>query len=118
MSFAGSSCYGNAKCESMWARMKEEAIYGRHKTAQMSMNVVKSLVFRYYMGYWNHRRICHAIGGIAPTRKRAFVLSISKSCSVRNVQRGAACPSTPVSVRMLNPGRFMWYIIPSKTHGN
>lgn len=53
MSFARMSCYGNAKCESMWARMKEEAIYGRHKTTQMSMEDVKSLVFRYYMGYWN-----------------------------------------------------------------
>lgn len=72
MSFAGSSCYGNAKCESMWARMKEEAIYGRNKTAEMSMEAVKSLVFRYYMGYWNQRRICHAIGGMAPARKRAL----------------------------------------------
>lgn len=81
MSFAGSSCYGNAKCESMWARMKEEAIYGRHKTAQMSMEAVKSLVFRYYMGYWNQRRICHAIGGMAPARKRALFYQSQKAAA-------------------------------------
>lgn len=79
MSFAGSSCYGNAKCESMWARMKEEAIYGRNKTALMSMEAVKSLVFRYYMGYWNSRRICHAIGGMAPARKRALFYQFQKA---------------------------------------
>lgn len=81
MSFAGSSCYGNAKCESMWARMKEEAIYGRNKTVQMSMEAVKSLVFRYYMGYWNHRRICHAIGGMAPARKRSLFYQSQKSAA-------------------------------------
>lgn len=79
MSFSGASCYGNAKCESMWARMKEELIYGRYKTTQMSMEAVKSLIFRYYMGYWNHRRICHAIGGMAPAMKRAaFYVSKQK----------------------------------------
>ena len=81
MSFAGSSCYGNAKCESMWARMKEEAIYGRNKTALMSMDAVKSLVFRYYMGYWNRRRICHAIGGMAPARKRALFYQSQKEAA-------------------------------------
>jgi len=70
MSHAGSSCFGNAKCESMWARFKVEAIYGRYKTELMSMEEVKSLVFRYFMGYWNHRRICSAIGGIPPMEKR------------------------------------------------
>lgn len=70
MSHAGSSCYGNAKCESMWARFKAEAIYNRYDTKSMSMESVKSLVFRYFMGYWNHRRICSAIGGISPMTKR------------------------------------------------
>jgi len=70
MSHAGSSCFGNAKCESMWGRFKDEAIYGRYKTCEMTMEEVKSLVFRYYMGYWNHRRICSAIGGIPPVEKR------------------------------------------------
>jgi hypothetical protein len=30
----------------------------------MSMEAVKSLVFRYFLGYWNNRRICRAIGGL------------------------------------------------------
>lgn len=81
MSFAGSSCYGNAKCESMWARMKEEAIYGRHKTECMSMEAVKSLVFRYYMGYWNNRRICHAIGGMSPAEKRESFYQAQQSAA-------------------------------------
>ena len=75
MSFAGSGCHGNAKCESMWARFKTEAIYGRYKTELMSMDEVKSLVFRYFMGYWNHRRICSAIGGIPPMEKRRRFLA-------------------------------------------
>jgi len=47
-----------------------EAIYGRYKTELMCMDEVKSLVFRYFMGYWNHRRICFAIGGMPPMEKR------------------------------------------------
>lgn len=70
MSFAGSSCYGNAKCESFWGRFKVEAIYGRYRTELMSMDTVKTLVFRYFMGYWNNRRICHSIGGLPPMLKR------------------------------------------------
>ena len=26
----------------------------------MTVDEVKSLIFRYFMGYWNHRRICSA----------------------------------------------------------
>jgi len=36
----------------------------------MTMETVKSLVFRYFIDYWNNRRICHAIGGIPPILKR------------------------------------------------
>ena len=32
MSHAKSSCYGNSKCESLFARFKVEAIYNRYKT--------------------------------------------------------------------------------------
>ena len=78
MSFAGSSCYGNAKCESIWGRFKLEAIYGRHRTELMSMDDVKTLVFRYFMGYWNNRRISHAIGGLPPMLKRRRFFNSSK----------------------------------------
>jgi transposase InsO family protein len=70
MSYAGSGCHGNARCESFFGRFKEEAIYGRYRTELMKMEDVKSLVFRYFMGYWNNRRINHAIGGMPPLEKR------------------------------------------------
>lgn len=70
MNSDGGRCHDNAKCESMWARFKTEAIYGRHNTNNMPMEDVKSLVFRYFLGYWNNRRICHAIGGLPPALKR------------------------------------------------
>jgi len=83
MSFAGSSCFGNAKCESMWGRFKQEAIYGRYDTKKMSMEAVKSLVFRYFMGYWNHRRICSAIGGVPPMFKRNQFYEKQKSAVLK-----------------------------------
>lgn len=70
MSYATFSCYGNAKCESLIGRFKVEAIYKRYDTKNMSMESVKALVFRYFMCYWNNRRINHAIGGIPPMEKR------------------------------------------------
>jgi hypothetical protein len=36
----------------------------------MPMEQVKTLVFRYFLGYWNNRRICHVIGGLPPVLKR------------------------------------------------
>ena len=57
MSHAKTNCYGNARCESFFARFKEEAIYNRYNTREMSIDQVKSLVFRYFYGYWNNRRI-------------------------------------------------------------
>jgi transposase InsO family protein len=70
MNSDGGRCHDNAKCESMWARFKTEAIYGRRDTSKMPMEDVKTLVFRYFLGYWNNRRICHAIGGVPPAVKR------------------------------------------------
>jgi transposase InsO family protein len=70
MNSDGGRCHDNAKCESMWARFKTEAIYGRRQTSKMPMEEVKTIVFRYFLGYWNNRRICHAIGGVPPALKR------------------------------------------------
>jgi len=70
MNSATGRCHDNAKCESLWGRFKEEALYGRYSTEKMSMAEVKSLVWRYFMGYWNNRRICSAIGGLPPVLKR------------------------------------------------
>ena len=70
MSYATASCFGNAKCESLIGRFKVEAIYNRYNTKNMSMSAVKALIFRYFMGYWNNRRISNAIGGMPPMEKR------------------------------------------------
>jgi putative transposase len=70
MNSAAGKCHDNARCESIWGRMKEELIYGRYDTKKMSIEAVKSLVWRYFMGYFSNRRICSAIGGIPPAVKR------------------------------------------------
>jgi len=69
MNGAAGRCHDNAKMESVWGRFKEELIY-QLPTKQMSMFEVKQWVFRYFMGYWNNARICSAIGGMPPARKR------------------------------------------------
>ena len=69
MNSVGGRCHDNARCESMWARMKEELLYDRYDTTKMSVGEVKSLIWRYYESYWNNRRICSAIGGMPPKVK-------------------------------------------------
>ena len=70
MNSAGGRCHDNAKCESLWGRFKEELLYGRYDTEKMCKDEVKSLVWRYFMSYWNNRRICSANGGFPPMVKR------------------------------------------------
>jgi transposase InsO family protein len=69
MNSAGGRCHDNAKCESIWARFKEEKIY-RMDTTCYTVEQLKVIIFRYFMSYWNHRRICSAIGGVPPIHKR------------------------------------------------
>jgi len=70
MNSAGGRCHDNARCESMWARMKEELLYGRYDTEKMTIEELKTLIWRYFMGYWNNRRICSANDGLPPAKKR------------------------------------------------
>lgn len=70
MNSAGGRCHDNAKCESLWGRFKEELLYGRYRTEKMSMVKVRSLIWRYFMSYWNNRRICSSNGGLPPMVKR------------------------------------------------
>lgn len=70
MNSAGGRCHDNAKCESLWGRFKEELLNGRYDTKKMLMADVKSLIWRYFMSYWNNRRICSANGGLPPMVKR------------------------------------------------
>ena len=70
MNSAGGRCHDNARCEAMWARMKEELLYGRYDTKKMTMEELKTLIWRYFMSYWNNRRICSANDGLPPMVKR------------------------------------------------
>ena len=70
MNSAGGRCHDNARCESMWARMKEELLYGRNNTEEMTIEELKTLIWRYFISYWNNRRICSANEGLPPMVKR------------------------------------------------
>ncbi len=52
MNSAGGRCHDNARCESMWARMKEELFYSREdKPENYTMKELKTMIWRYYMSY-------------------------------------------------------------------
>ena len=71
MNSAGGRCHDNARCESMWARMKEELFYIREdKPENYTMKELKTMIWRYYMSYWVNRRICTANGGLPPAARR------------------------------------------------
>ena len=71
MNSAGGRCHDNARCESIWARMKEELFYNRGRRSEdYTIEALKTMAWRYFMSYWSNRRICSAIGGIPPAVKR------------------------------------------------
>ena len=70
MNSDGGRCHDNARCESMWARMKSELLYDRYNTETMTIEELKVLIWRYFISYWNNRRICSANGGLPPMIKR------------------------------------------------
>ena len=69
MNSAGGRCHDNARCESMWARMKTELFYQRYDATELTKEQIKQLVWRYFMSYWNNRRICSSIGNVSPSTK-------------------------------------------------
>lgn len=69
MNSAGGRCNDNARCESMWARMKTELLYDRYDPEQLTVEQLKSLVWRYFISYWNNRRTRSANGGLPPMLK-------------------------------------------------
>lgn len=80
MNSAGGRCHDNARCESMWARLKEELIYERYDTEKMTIEELKTIIWRYFMSYWNNRRICTANGGLPPMEKRRrYELSVRRA---------------------------------------
>ena len=42
MNSVGGRCHDNARCESMWARFKEELLYGRYDTTTMTVEQLKT----------------------------------------------------------------------------
>lgn len=71
MNNTGGRCHDNARCESIWARMKEEMFYNRDdKLENYTMAELKTKIWRYYMSYWANRRICTANGGLPLAVKR------------------------------------------------
>ena len=71
MNSAGGRCHDNARCESMWARMKDELFYSRNrKSTLFSVEELKFMVWRYFISYWNNRRICSSNNGLPPIIKR------------------------------------------------
>ena len=71
MNGAGGRCHDNARCESMWARMKDELFYLRGRKPQnYTMEELKTFIWRYFLSYWNNRRICSSNGGVPPAVKR------------------------------------------------
>lgn len=71
MNSAGGRCHDNARCESMWARLKEELFYSRKiKSTTYTVEELKIIIWRYFISYWNNRRICSANDGLPPMVKR------------------------------------------------
>ncbi len=62
MNSAGSRCHDNARCESirgLVTRMKNEPFYSRgRRSTDYTIEQLKTMIWRYYMSYWNNRRIC------------------------------------------------------------
>ena len=63
-------CYDNARMESFFATLKKERIY-KFRSETMSMEKVKSIVFRFIETYYNRKRIYTPNGGYPPLAKRS-----------------------------------------------
>ena len=81
MNSDGGRCHDNVHCESMWARLKEESFYSRnHKSNDFRADQLKSMIWRYFMSYWNNRRIFSSNDGLSPRVKRdRYYAAISTS---------------------------------------
>ncbi|MFR0870315.1 MAG: hypothetical protein ACLSG5_02505 [Oscillospiraceae bacterium] len=78
MNSAGGRCHDNARCKSirgLVTRMKNELFYSTDYTIEQ----LKTMIWRYYMSYWNNRRICSSIGGVPPARSAADITRIRQA---------------------------------------
>lgn len=69
MNSSGGRYHDNTWCKNMWARMKEELIYGRCTTERMALKE-RTSIRGYFISYWNNRRIWSANEGLPPMVKR------------------------------------------------
>jgi transposase InsO family protein len=58
-------CYDNARMESFFATLKKEKLY-RINTEELTMETVKSIIWRYIFSYYNNRRIYTTNDGYPP----------------------------------------------------
>jgi transposase InsO family protein len=71
MNSAGGRCHDDARCESMWARLKDELFYSRNlRSTDYTVEELKVIIWRYFIIYWNNRRICSSNNGLPPMVKR------------------------------------------------
>lgn len=70
-------CYDNARMESFFATLKKEKLY-QIKTENLPMETVKSIIWRYIEGYYNHRRIYTTNNGYPPLIYRSMYYRQSK----------------------------------------
>lgn len=63
-------CYDNARMEPFFATLKKVSIY-KFKTETMSMEKIKSIVFRFMETYYNRKRIYTPNGGYPPLVMRS-----------------------------------------------
>ncbi len=69
MNSAGGRCHDNAKCESMWGRMKVE-IFSIYNPKKLKAAEMEKIIWNYFMDYWNNRKICSTNDGLPPAVKR------------------------------------------------
>lgn len=50
--------------------MKFELLYGRYDTEKMTTEELRVLIWRYFISYWNNRRIYSTNGGLPPMVKQ------------------------------------------------
>ena len=84
MNSAGGRCHDNARCESIWARMKEELFYSRKdRSENYTKEELKTKIRRYFMSYRKNRRICTVNGGQPQNSIVAFISAHVKGKPLR-----------------------------------
>ena len=74
MNSTGGRCHDNARCESMWARMKVEIFYSRKdKPENYTVEEVKTKIWRYYVSYWNNAVSVLQMGGLPLAIKQSYL---------------------------------------------